>query len=133
MTENGKNFLEILSADRELQNKIQGLNKEQVFALIREYGFELTADDLELKSPESHTLDTKELEYINGGSICVCVIGGGGAATRKDQQTCACVAGGFGFVSVGGVDYSYMRCACPAAGGGNDKDGDEAWAECHTR
>lgn len=117
MTENGRKFLEALSADETLQNEIQGLNKEQLLALANGYGFELTGQDLGLSAPDSKPLDAGELEAVNGGSICVCVIGGGGAATRKGQDTCACVAGGFSFITVAGEKYAYMRCACPAAGG----------------
>lgn len=111
MTENAKKFLEIISKNDELIAKIGNMPKEELVALAKELGFELTEDDFVQKSE----LDEDELEAVAGGWMqCACVIGGGGKAD-ENGKACACVAGGGGESRKG-----KCRCACVVAGTGGD-------------
>lgn len=113
MTENMKKFLEKVSADKALTEKVAKLDKDAVIALAKEFGFELTEADF--AAPEGE-LASGELEAVTGGyKRCICVSGGGG---KKDNEgdVCACVYGGAGLSKVDGE----VRCLCAMAGTGYD-------------
>ena len=89
MTEKGKQFLEQICADEEKREKLTSLETiEEVLKYAREFGYELTAEDLSGETPDAVKLDPEELDTLSGGSTCVCVICGGGKATREGQHVC---------------------------------------------
>ena len=108
MAENMKKFLEALSKDETLYSKFTNAAKEDLLALAKELGIELTETDLEQKTK----LDDDVLDTVAGGKDCVCVLGGGGEWNNK---TCACVMGGGGQTS-----DSKPRCVCAINGWGAD-------------
>lgn len=109
MTENMKKFLEAVSKSEELTAKVGGMGKEELIALAKELGIELTEDDFVQKIE----LDDDELEAVSGGwKKCTCVGAGGGKAD-EDGKACACVAGGGGETRDG-----ECRCWCIVGGEG---------------
>ena len=120
MTENMKKFLELLSKDAELSAKASAVNQDALLDIAKGLGIELTAEDFSSQNAE---LSDDELDTVAGGTICVCVVGGGGKAKGIDN-VCACVAYGAG--TYDGWSYSHdsngvwTRCSCPAAGYGDD-------------
>ena len=112
MTDNMKKFLEEVSKDKKLIEKLQKAEtSEAVIALAKEIGFVLTSEDLKSKETISEISDD-ELEAVAGGKICTCVLGGGGKGD-DNEKTCACVIGGGGEWEDGSP-----RCACAGAGAG---------------
>ena len=104
----------------------------------REFGYELTAEDLSGETPDAVKLDPEELDMLSGGSTCVCVIGGGGKATREGQHVCVCVASGIGETEYPcdfkGQGHGHaIRCVCAAGGGGKDKDAGDYFEEDYGR
>ena len=130
MTENMKKFLEAVSAKEELVEKLNNATEEEVLALAKELGVELTKEEL----LEQKEVSDDELEAVSGGATreCVCIAGGGGKKGGNDK-VCACVAGGvgYGYVSEYVVENDrwvikkkkIKRCICVAAGYGDDEDG----------
>ena len=110
MTENMKKFLEAVSQNEELQEKLNGMSKEDILAAAKALGIDLTEADF----AQNGEMDDDELDAVAGGGDCVCVVGGGGTADSNDK-TCACVAGGWGERSGGKV-----RCKCFVGGSGYD-------------
>ena len=127
MTENMKNFLAKISADKELAKKASALELADLIALAKELGIELTEADLAAKDEMS----ADELTAIHGGNEqdwadfnncpgqngiqdCFCAAGGGG---QRDENgdVCACVGYGQGYR--GGT-----KCICPLVGVGADDD-----------
>ena len=114
MTDNMKKFLEEVSKDKELIEKLsKAETPEAVIALAKEIGFELTAEDLKSKETISEISDD-ELEDVAGGKKCYCVLGGGGTGEEGVSKTCACVHFGFGE-----NDIRERRCACCGYGEGD--------------
>ena len=110
MTENVQKFLTAVTKNDEMYSKMNGATKEEMIAMAKELGIELTEADFEQKSTE---LNDAELEAVAGGDVCVCVAGGGGTST-EDEKTCACVMGG------GGEWWNgECRCACVLTGVGS--------------
>ena len=114
MTENMKKFLETVSKREDLCTKIGTMGKDELIALAKELGIELTDADLVRPSQE---LDDDELDAIAGGGdvSCVCAMGGGGTKDNNDK-TCACVLAGAGYDK----KYNRERCVCGFAGYGYD-------------
>lgn len=114
MSENLKKFLEIVSKSDELTEKIGTMGQDEVLALAREMGVELTEADLE--KPAVQELDEDELDAVAGGIdvSCACAMGGGGTKDNNDK-TCACVIAGGGYARNG-----RERCVCGIAGCGYD-------------
>lgn len=113
MTENMKKFLETVSQNEELTNKIGTLDKEGLIALAKALGITLTEADFAQPTGE---LDDDELDAVAGGSDvnCACAMGGGGTKDSNDK-TCACVLAGAGYSKNG-----RERCVCGFAGYGYD-------------
>ena len=112
MTENLRRFLEAVSKNDEMYGKFSGATKEDMLAMAKELGVELTAEDLEQKAEMSDD----ELEAVAGGKACYCAMGGGGEAGGKwDNKVCACVLGGGGEAADGNC-----RCVCTFGGWGAD-------------
>jgi len=112
MTENFKKFLEAVSKDEELTAKVGVMGKDELLALAKKLGLELTESDLE----KSNELSDDELDTVAGGSdvSCACAMGGGGTKDNNDK-TCACVLAGAGYSTNG-----RERCVCGFAGYGYD-------------
>lgn len=114
MTENMRKFLETVSRSEELCAKANGAGKDELTAMAKELGIELTEADFEQPAGE---LSDDELDAVAGGGACACVAGGGGTEKKKDGK-CACFFTGVGF------DYTYddVRCTCVGAGGGTSEN-----------
>lgn len=114
MNENIRKFLEAVSQDKELIEKLKKAETpEAVIALAAEMGFPLTAEDLE-QQPGSDIVSDDELDAVAGGKTCVCVLGGGGEKSGRDLL-CWCTVEGYG-TDIG----KNMRCGCFVGGGGED-------------
>lgn len=121
MTENLKKFLEALSSNEELGQKASAASQEELLAMAKELGIELTEDDFKQESKE---LSDDELDAVAGGKACVCVAGGGGEKDtfnggRKDiplDNVCACVVVGTGTYTWKG--RKEQRCLCSVGGYG---------------
>lgn len=110
MSENLKTFLETVSKDKALAEKLNGLTEEtQIVSMAAELGLELTEEDFGLPEGE---LDAAELEGVVGGGECYCVAGGGGTKGER-SDVCACVLFGTGFGNAG------ERCFCSGYGHGD--------------
>ncbi len=114
MTENLKKFLETVSKDEALTAKVGTMGKDELVALAKELGIELT--DADLEKPAVQELDDDDLDTVAGGDdvSCACALGGGGTKDNNDK-TCACVLAGGGYTKSG-----RERCVCGFAGYGYD-------------
>ena len=114
MTENMKKFLEKVSENEELIEKVNAAGKETLINMAKELGIELTDADFEKPSVE---LSDDELDAVAGGRdiSCACAMGGGGTKDSNDK-TCACVLAGAGYDK----KYNRERCVCGFAGYGYD-------------
>ena len=114
MNENLKKFLEKVSEDKALAEKVSAeKDPAALIPLAKEMGIELTEADL--KKPVEELSDD-ELDTVAGGGdvSCACAMGGGGTKDANDK-TCACVLAGVGYAK----DKS-ERCLCGFAGYGYD-------------
>ena len=116
MTENMRKFIENISANNELAEKIGSMTKDELIVLANGMDLELTEADFAQASSE---LSDDELDAVAGGGVCACVMGGGGTSdgsntSNLSDAVCACVLGGSG-KNKGG----YTRCVCVMGGGGN--------------
>ena len=139
MTENGRKLIELISENEEAREEfLTCKDSDQIIKFAADKGLAVTLDDLDFNIVEEEgvkELDLDEMEAVAGGSKCVCVVGGGGEASREGQSTCACVAAGWGQVEYfcrapgiksGCYTGNYTRCYCAVGGGGKDIDTDEA-------
>ena len=112
MSENLKKFFEAISKDETLVQKVGSMSQEELLALGKELGIELTAQDFE----QPQELSDDDLDAVAGGSdvSCACAMGGGGTKDTNDR-TCACVLAGVGYDKNGSE-----RCLCGFAGYGYD-------------
>ena len=120
MSDNMKKFMELVSKDENLKQKMQSFNDmepekaiQASIALAKELGIELSeADFAEKKS--GGELSDDELDAVAGGGGCGCAFGGGGNGTDRwgDDYTCGCVGYGQG---------ENGHCFCPFVGGGTDE------------
>ena len=110
---------EINEMIKELRADSQEEMQAKMIELLKEYGVELTAEDLKAPSGE---LSDDELEAVSGGGGCGCpVIGGGGG----DYLGCFCVAEGSGTLDGTDKINEYGGCYCAGAGAGATNWGDE--------
>lgn len=111
MTENMKKFVEAMSEHPELNEKLENAGKDDLIAIAKELGIELTEADFEQQPGE---LSDDELDAVAGGykGDCYCPLVGGGTKT-EDSKPCACIYGGAGKWKNGN-----NRCACIIAGEG---------------
>lgn len=121
MTANMKQFMELVSADKELGLKVSAADKSALILIAKEHGIELTAEDF--AAPVGEVSDD-ELEAVAGGGECYCAVGGGGTKDNPHGyaeqywdglDVCACVVAGFGYYGNG-----KERCGCAFAGGGSN-------------
>ncbi len=110
MTETMKKFLEALSGDAEMTEKVRNAKSaEEVAELAGTLGLTLTEEDFQ--APEGEVSD-EELEGVAGGltfNFCDCLLGGGGSGIFPGP--CACIDGGGGGSKPSG-------CDCYRGGGG---------------
>ena len=109
MTENVKKFLEAMSKDEALREKLTTMDKDAIIAAAKELGFELTEADF--VQPEDE-LNEDELDAVAGGGSCGCAVGGGGTK-GSNYPACGCVAAGWGKDKDGD-----LRCSCTVCGAG---------------
>lgn len=112
MTESTKKFLELASSNEALASKLKNARKDDIIAIAKEHGIELTDADFE----QGAEISDDELNAVAGGLACYCFMGGGGTP-EKDEKTCVCIAGGGGERKDG-----KMRCVCPLCGSGGSSD-----------
>ena len=114
MTENMKKFMEAVSKNEALVDKVNTMTRQELIALAQEMGLELT--DADFEKPSVEELSDDDLDAVSGGTkvACACVLGGGGKGDSNDK-TCACVAAGFGYQKNG-----RERCFCAVGGAGYD-------------
>lgn len=114
-TENVTKFMEALSEDCKLQEKLlqkplseeqKNLLRSRIISVAKEAGFSFTAEELKQYEASSQALDSAMKDW----DTCFCVLGGGGH-NCTDDYSCACVLGGGGKADKDGV---YL--ACVAAG-----------------
>ncbi len=125
MSENMKKFLELVSKDETLKQKMQAFKDMEPadaisagITLAKELGIELTEADF-AKEKSGGELSDDELDAVAGGGGCGCAgAGGGGGTDINDGDTygCACVAYGQG--GDGHVDD--FNCFCFFGGAGVD-------------
>ena len=115
MTENMQKFLTAVTQNDEMYGKINGAAKDELIAMAKALGIELTEADFEQKPAE---LNDDELDAVAGGAACYCPMTGVGVATTAKADSCGCVMGGGGQWS----DKS-CRCACVGYGQGEDDRG----------
>ena len=106
---------EISEKLKELSAESQDEIQMKIIGLLKEYGVEITEDDLKVPSKE---LSEDELAAIAGGGGCGCWGAGGGGG---DSLACACVVTGAG---VSGYDWKYGECTCIGMGAGATNWGD---------
>ena len=130
MTENLKKFLDAVSKDDALKEKLNALGSDHdesvsgAISLAKAIGILLSKDDFEV--PEGEVSDA-ELETVSGGikvtpkdivdGYCFCLAaGGGGGKEEKEHEVfgCACVAYGQG----GDAKNDHWLCQCYLGGGG---------------
>lgn len=115
MTDAMKKFLEEVSQDRELCEKMNALETpEEIIALAAEKGLTVTEEDLK-PDTSAVKLSDDEMEAVAGGgkpNVCVCVAGGGGESDIP-SAVCACVGPGLGRGYGNGI-----RCYCVVFGAG---------------
>ena len=100
---------------KEIGEKHQSEMQAKMTELMKEYGVELTAEDL--KAPK-RKLSDDELAAVSGGGGCGCWGGGAGAG---DCLACACVVTGAGITE---YDWKYGECCCIGLGAGATNWGD---------
>ena len=115
MSENLKKFMEMIFENNELKRKATAMNKEEIVALAKEMGIELTDADFELSEVE---LSERELADVSGGGECGCFVGGGGTKD-SNGNICVCVLLGIG--ENDDFDPDTHRCFCPQYGYGHDE------------
>ena len=122
MTENMNKFLELVSQNTELAAKVNVADKNELIAMAKEMGIDLTEADFAQQAAE---LSDDELDAVAGGGVCVCVAGGGGSKKGASDDAkkywngldaCACVLGGMGYYGNG----DRIRCTCMVGGNGSN-------------
>ena len=111
MTENLQKFLEAVSKNDAMIEKVNKMNKDELLAFAKDLGITLTEEDFE--KPEKELSDD-ELDAVAGGGDCFCAYGGGGTSDN-DDDTCACVLAGLGFTK-----NNSDRCVFSFAGYGTN-------------
>ena len=118
MTEKAKEFMEFISKDDELLDRIKKVQSvEQALEIANEKGYDLTAEDF-AQADAGEEISEDELQAVAGGwKNCGCVVAGIGVSDASDGSAlCGCAVGGMGHWTDG-----TGRCVCPVAGGGAGK------------
>ncbi|MEG2231697.1 MAG: ferredoxin-thioredoxin reductase catalytic domain-containing protein [Lachnospiraceae bacterium] len=123
MTETMREFLEKVSSDDVLYEKMEVLKKEtdkekvisETIKIAKEDGVTLCTEDFELQEGE---IDEAELAAVAGGwTKCGCFTLGGGNEDQ-DGTICPCIGSGLGMRK----DNFHKRCLCIAYGYGYNCD-----------
>ncbi|MEG1877273.1 MAG: hypothetical protein RR146_06855 [Lachnospiraceae bacterium] len=123
MTETMREFLEKVSSDDVLYEKMEVLKKEtdkekvisETIKIAKEDGVTLCTEDFELQEGE---IDEAELAAVAGGwTTCGCFALGGGNADQ-DGYACGCIAAGGGTRK----DNAHQRCFCISYGYGDNSN-----------
>lgn len=116
MAENMKKFLEIVSSNQELAERVERMSDEEVIRAAGELGIVLTDKDF-AEQAEQGTLSEEELDCVAGGDKCGCVGLGTGQPGGSDSglKKCKCMGDGNGMFS-----DDVERCRCAVVGGGVD-------------
>lgn len=116
MNENLKAFLEKVSKDKDLTEKVSSITETTDFiAVAAEYGYELKAVDFEVIEGE---MSESELSDVSGGRCFCTMYGGGGGTDARDDNTYGCACFVYGQGGDGRADDA--NCICVQAGGGDD-------------
>lgn len=109
MNEKLKKFMEEVSKDADLANKINTASKETIIEIAKAKGIELTEEDFAI--PANQELSDDELAAVAGGvGYCECAFSGDGAG---DGLSCGCYLLGNG---EGNVKNDNCTCFGPGAG-----------------
>lgn len=104
MKENVKKFLEEVSKNAELREKLQGSNdKEAMIKAAKAHGFELSEADFETSGMTE--LSEDEMKAVAGGAVCSCTATGQGT---EEDLSCFCNGSGEGV----NVTNNHFRCGC---------------------
>ena len=123
MTEKVKKLLQFLSEDDAFAKEAsEAPTIEEVIALAKGKGIELTDEDIREATRLCGGADDSELEAVAGGGVCACPIGGGGTPGDGNDNVCVCVIIGFGSQKEGDGIFDHNRCICVYAGGGENSD-----------
>ncbi len=129
MSDNMKKFLELVSKDEKLKQRMQSFNDMEPaaaisagIALAKELGIELSEADF-AKEESGDELNDDELDAVAGGGsadgLCVCSLAGGGGGTdRHDGDTYGCACAFYGQGGDGNADD--FNCICVLGGVGTD-------------
>lgn len=112
MTENMKKFLQAISANAELQDRVNKMAKDELLDEAAKLGIALTDEDFKQEESEG-SLSDDELSAVSGGGKCGCYGSGGGTAEGTGLRPCGCVT-----IGVGSFEDDVQRCYCMVAGGG---------------
>ena len=118
MTENMKKFLEKLSSDKALAERVGRMNSDEIIRAAGELGIVLTDEDFAEQEAQG-ALSDEELDCVVGGDKCGCVVWGVGKSGGKNSglKKCTCT-------NAGGGDFDdknkTQRCFCLLGGGGVD-------------
>lgn len=124
MTENMKKFIELVSKDEVLQEKLNTVQEQEeqenikaIIALASEYGITLTEVDFQ-NAKESGELSEEELTSVAGGNGCYCPGWGYGYGWDNFKEwNCYCVGGGLSYAD---ERYRTDFCMCVSMGVGID-------------
>lgn len=115
MTDNLKNFLEAISNNDELKEKVNRATKDEIISIAKEMQIELKEEDLDIQSAQEFSDD--ELAAVTGGGQCICVAGGCG---DDNGLTGGCILLGMGWCLPDShcTGHGNGACFCLFAGGG---------------
>ena len=123
MTDNMKKFLEEASKDEAFMEKLRGAEtKDIIIEMAKEKGFTLTEEDLKAPETNDGPVSDDEVDAVAGGTVCVCIVGGGGEGNDDLSaiNRCWCVAMGHGEDEKKTGSLEVVRCFCMTYGGGKD-------------
>ena len=133
MNDSMKQFIEMVSKDEDLKERIKGLGdcsddsqemsdetKQEIIAIAKERGIDLNAEDFVFNKED---LSDEELAAISGGSGgCGCAGAGYGQGSKAGNPDikfyCGCALVGVGVDQTDNEEDSY--CLCSFVGGGAD-------------
>lgn len=122
MTENMKQFLELVSTDEALAREFEAMTKlegdeakKAIAKFAGERGILLVEADFVPEEPPTSEISDDELEAVAGGGDCACcALGGGKKDKDRGDKACGCVA-----VGVGRDTDGDDRCFCVGGGMGD--------------
>ena len=126
MSDNMKKFLELVSKDENLKQRMQACNDMEPadaihagIALAKELGIELSEADF-AKNESGDELNDEELDAVAGGGGCACAAAGGGGGTEINGNIYGCACAIYGQGGDGSADD--FNCICILGGVGADEE-----------